>query len=102
MNGIPRSLNCRSTLAYATRALLINRAALSIFHPTGDGNIPAVCIQFTKQLIIEREALMKVSHRSQPSIPLVPTFRLPYPGRHPGLLSFEGVGGQSRAQEFLQ
>jgi hypothetical protein len=79
-----------------------NRVALSIIPATGDGNLPAVRIQFTKQLTIEREALIKVSHGANSNIPLVLTSHRAFPGHHPDLLSSEEEGEQNKEQEFPQ
>jgi len=77
-----------------------SRAALSIILATRDENLPAVRIQFTKQLAIEREALIKVSHGSNSHVPLVLTSHRVFPGHHPDLLSSGEEGEQNKEQEF--
>jgi len=77
-----------------------DRAALSVILATRDGNLPAVRIQFTKQLTIEREALVKVSHGTNSHIPLVLTSLRVFPDHHPDLLSSGEEGEQNKEQEF--
>jgi len=71
----------------------------SVAYAAEDAGLPAVRVEFPKQLIIEREALMKVSHGGRSERSSGPTFRRVSPGCHPGLLSSVEEEERSREQE---